>query len=59
MLNFDQMRQAEHEFRKRIVAERLAQEVPGILRKYSIPDFDEARFVEDLKSWLGGKCANQ
>lgn len=52
MLDLDQMRQAEHEIRKRIVIERLAEEVPTVLRKYSIPDFDETRFVEDLRQWL-------
>jgi hypothetical protein len=52
MLDLDQMRQANDDVRKKIVAERLADEVPTILCKYSIPDFDEARFVKDMKAWL-------
>ncbi|MDP3661237.1 MAG: hypothetical protein Q8R17_00010 [bacterium] len=24
----------------------------GALRKYSIPDFDESQFVQDLKTWF-------
>ena len=52
MLDLERMRSAEHERRKRIVVERLAQEIPEVLSKYSIRDFDEARFVEDLKGWL-------
>ena len=52
MLDLDQMRHAEHERRKRIVVERLAQEIPEVLSKYSIRDFDEARLEKDLKGWL-------
>jgi len=52
MLDLDEMRQAEHGVRKRIVAERLTDEIPTVLHKHSIPDFDDARFIEDLKSWL-------
>jgi hypothetical protein len=54
MLNLDQMRQVEHMERKKIVVQRLADEVPAILRRYSIPDFDEVCFVEDLRNWLKG-----
>jgi hypothetical protein len=58
MLDLDQMRKINHDARKRIVVERLADEVPSTLRKYSFPDFDEARFVADLK-WclndIGGR----
>jgi hypothetical protein len=52
MLDFDQMRKADDPLRTQMVADRLADEVPSVLRKYSFPDFDEARFVEDLKGWL-------
>ena len=52
MLDLEQTRHADHERRKRIVVERLAEEIPAVLRKYSIQDFDEARFAEDLKSWV-------
>jgi hypothetical protein len=52
MLDLDETRSASQEFRTRIVAERLAQEVPEIICKYSMPDFDRARFIEDFKSWI-------
>lgn len=52
MLDLEQMRKAEHELRKRIVIEQLTEKIPPVLRNYSIRDFDEARFVEDLKRWL-------
>ena len=52
MLDLEQMRQAEHKDRKRIIAERVVDEVPIVLRKQSIEDFDEARFVHDLNNWL-------
>jgi hypothetical protein len=52
MLNLEQMRRAEPRDRRKIVIERLAEEVPEILRKYSIQDFDHARFFADLTNWL-------
>ena len=52
MLDLEEMRQADQQIRKKIVAERLADEVPDVLRKYSISDFDKVRFIEDFKSWL-------
>jgi hypothetical protein len=52
MLDLDEMRKVDQQVRKTIVAERLADDVPGGLRRYSIPDFDQVRFIEDFKSWL-------
>ena len=52
MLDLDEMRQADQQVRKKYVAERLADEVPDVLRKYSISDFDKVRFIEDFKSWF-------
>src|SRR5262245_23678805 len=52
MLDLEQMRQADHERRKRIVIERLVDEIPAVLRDYVIRDFDEVRFAQDLKSWF-------
>lgn len=54
MLDLAQMRMAEHQSRRRLIIERLADEVPAVLRKYSLADFDEARFIEDFKNWLDG-----
>ena len=50
MLDLLQMRPAEHQERKRDIIERLAQEIPIVLRKYALKEFDEVRFVGDLKS---------
>lgn len=52
MLDLAQMRDADHDVRRQIVFERLLKEVPAVVRKYSIKDFDDARFAEDLKAWL-------
>jgi hypothetical protein len=52
MLDLALMRQADHGARKRIIRERLAEEIPAVLRRYAVADFDEERFVTDLKSWL-------
>ena len=52
MLDLAQMREADHSGRKQIIRERLTEEIPAVVRKYSIGDFDDARFAEDLKAWL-------
>jgi hypothetical protein len=52
MLDLTQMRQAAHEVRKRIICERLIEEIPAVVRKYSIADFDDALFEQDLKAWF-------
>ena len=52
MLDLAQMRDAGHEGRRQIIRERLTEEIPAVVRKYSIGEFDDARFAEDLKAWL-------
>src|SRR5215212_8526993 len=52
MLDLPTMRAAEPLERKRIVAERLAEEVPAELGRYKFKDFDEARFVADFRDWI-------
>lgn len=52
MLDFPQMLELSHEQRKAIILERLGDEIPTILRKYAFKEFDEPRFVDDLKNWL-------
>jgi hypothetical protein len=54
MLSLDQMRHAKPDVRKRMILERLSEEVPTTLHKYVIPNFDAARFIADLNSWLKG-----
>jgi hypothetical protein len=52
MLDLPTMTQADFEGRKRIVAEKIVSEVPAIIAKYKMKDFDLARFSSDLKSWF-------
>jgi len=52
MLDLVQMREANPESRRRIVAERLASEVATVLHKTAISNFDAPHFVADLKDWL-------
>ena len=57
MLDLKELRNADHKRRKQIVLERIAVEAPEVLKKYSIPEFDESAFVTDLKSWLRNPVA--
>jgi hypothetical protein len=52
MLDLNQMRGANNEERKRIVADRLIDELPLALQEKRISDFDQRRFVDDLNTWL-------
>jgi hypothetical protein len=52
MLDLTEMRAADHGKRNLIIRERLIGEIPAIVRKYSVEDFDAPRFEQDLKAWL-------
>ena len=52
MLDPDQMKQADHEARKKVVVQRLLEDIPVVLAKYSIDGFDDARFLSDLRGLL-------
>jgi len=52
MLDFEQMSRADKHTRKRIVAEKLVNEVPQIIAKYKFKDFDLPRFSSDLRNWF-------
>lgn len=52
MLDLPTMRAADNQLRQKILADRLNIEVPEILGKYKITDFDSARFISDLRLWL-------
>jgi hypothetical protein len=52
MLDFNQMKYADSATRKRIVAEKLINEVPQIIAKYKFKDFDLKRFSSDLRGWF-------
>ena len=49
MLNLAEMKTADPEDGKRIVADRLITEVPAVIAKYRFDDFDSATFVADLR----------
>lgn len=51
MLDLVQMRQASSDSRRKIVLEQLVEKIPADLRKFSISDFDEKHFIEDLNVW--------
>jgi hypothetical protein len=53
MLNLNETEQITNlKIKKELVADRLLSEVSRVLKKYAISDFDETRFIEDLKDWL-------
>lgn len=59
MLDLLQMRPLAHDVRKRIICNRLIEEIPTVVRKYSIADFDDVLFEQDLKAWLTGNFDSQ
>ncbi|QIF04955.1 hypothetical protein [Roseimicrobium sp. ORNL1] len=52
MLDLPAMSAATPEARKQEVMQRLFDEVPEVLERYRIPDFDREVFVADLRSWI-------
>lgn len=52
MLDLPTMSGANFETRRRIVAEKIVSEVPAIIGKYKLKDFDLPRFSTDLKAWF-------
>ncbi len=52
MLDLPTMKSVDMSNRKRIVAEKLIQEIPAIVSKYKLPDFDTPRFIADLQAWI-------
>ncbi len=54
MLDLDTMKKASQELRKGLILRALAEEIPAVLEKYSIPEFDKVGFVLDLRAWLNG-----
>jgi hypothetical protein len=53
MLGLPEMKVADAQLRRHIVAERLLKEVPEVVSKYEIDNFDSTRFIDDFKSWVG------
>jgi hypothetical protein len=54
MLDLPTMKSATPEARRREVAQRLYDEVPEVLAKYKIPDFNRDAFVADFRAWIDG-----
>lgn len=52
MLDLPTMKEADSTQRQKIIADRLAVEVPEVLAKYKIDDFDKVRFDTDLNDWI-------
>lgn len=52
MLDLPTMKAASPEERKRLVMQRLHGEVPEVLSRYKIPDFNKEAFVADLREWI-------
>lgn len=52
MLDLPTMKAAEPMQRQKIIADRLAVEVPEVLAKYKIDNFDKLRFIYDLNNWI-------
>lgn len=52
MLDLYQFLKVEQKEREKIVVEKLINEVPAIIRKYRLEDFDILKFESDLKKWM-------
>lgn len=52
MLNLNQFLKIEQKEREKIIVEKLINEVPVIIRKYRLEDFDILKFESDLKKWM-------
>jgi hypothetical protein len=52
MLDLPTMKAASPEERKRVVAQRLYDEVPEVLSSYKTPFFDRDAFVTDFREWI-------
>lgn len=52
MLDLNQFLKIEQKEREKIVVEKLINEIPAIIRKYRLEDFDILKFESDLKKWM-------
>ena len=52
MLDLDEMRSATPDERKKHIAQRMRDEIPEVLSRYKIPNFDREAFIADLHEWL-------
>ena len=54
MLDLSEMTNADQLIRQRIVAGQLLKEVPEIVSRYKIENFDRSRFLADFQAWIIG-----
>jgi len=52
MLDLNQFLQIDQNEREEIVVEKLITEVPAVVKKYKLEDFDILKFESDLKRWM-------
>ncbi len=52
MLDYYQMRDASHETRCRLVAQKLLDEIPAIITKRNFSEFDTKSFIRDFMFWI-------
>jgi hypothetical protein len=52
MFDLPVMEQTDAGTRKRIVAQKMTNEIPQIVAKYKFKDFDLTRFAADLRNWF-------
>lgn len=52
MLDFDELIKIDQNAREKVVVEKLIEEVPVIIRKYKLVDFNLLRFEKDLRKWM-------
>jgi len=52
MLDLEEMKSASPESRRRIILQRILDEVPVVLNRYKFQGFDKARFLQDMNEWF-------
>jgi len=52
MLHLPDMMALDDLGRTRVIAQYLSDEVPAVISKYAIQDFDSARFLADFEKWI-------
>jgi hypothetical protein len=52
MLRLEDFTRVPHQQRRQIIVQGLLTEVPRIVRKYAIPDFDTERFLTDFEGYI-------
>jgi len=57
MLELGVMTGLDHDERKRLIVARLLAELPPIIGKYQLRDFDCTAFMEDLRTWFAERGA--